>query len=230
MGSQLMSRLIFPLTIWLCCLPFASAQPRPLSAASEQASVFTSNTQLVSVGIVVTSKDGKPIHDLDVSEVRIKDDGRLQKIRSFEQSDGVSDSGSARGAQGLPDGYRSNRRVSGSSATTVVLLIDNLNTPFEDQAGVIRVAQQAMAGNTELPPIQGALLLDRRGLRVLATVERASPLMGGGPPHGSVAGPEAGKGSGRPSLAADSFNREQEARIRLLTTLGAFRGIAQSLR
>jgi hypothetical protein len=90
-----MVRFIF-LFGWFCWLPIAVAQ-----------SVFTSNTQLVTVGIVVTTKDGKPVRDLEVSEVRIKDNGRLQQIWSLERSDIASGADPARPARGLPEGYRS---------------------------------------------------------------------------------------------------------------------------
>ena len=63
----------------------------------------------------MVNKDGKPVRDLDISEVRIKNNGRLQQIPSFEQSDVICGSNSVRPVAGLPDGYQSNRRVSGPS-------------------------------------------------------------------------------------------------------------------
>lgn len=158
-----MSRFPLLVTAWLAWLSFASAQPGRRATPPDQSPIFRSNTQLVTVGVVVLNRAGKPVRDLTLSEVQLKDNGRLQQIRSFEPTKFGVDFSSAGSTQRLPPGYHSNRETYQSPASAVFLLMDSLNTPFEDQTYAIRAAQHAGAMKTKLLPIQGAFLLDRFG-------------------------------------------------------------------
>jgi len=190
------------------------------------------------VGVVLLDKAGKPVRDLNLSEVQLKDNGRLQQIRSFEPAKFGVDLSSAGSTQRLPPGYHSNRETYQSTASAVFLLMDSLNTPFEDQTYAIRAAQHVGAMKTKLLPIQGAFLLDRFGsLQAIPTEEGIGSLTDQGVEPSSAARDRTPRGSlqhlDNPSASGQrtgSFKlTPEEQRIRFLTTLGAFRGIAQSL-
>src|SRR5260370_5150921 len=89
-------------------------------------------TRLVQVNVVVHDKKGEPVRDLKKEEFTLLDKGKEQKIAVFavESSDAPQ-----KGFPGLPPNVFSNRvqRVDRPSSITVILL-DGLNTKFEDQA------------------------------------------------------------------------------------------------
>jgi VWFA-related protein len=89
------------------------------------------NTRLVLVDVVATDKQGKPVTGLTRNDFTVEENGKPQKISTFE----TPGEGKLPGAPALPPGIYSNRaqyRSPGGPIT--VLLLDALNTPFKDQA------------------------------------------------------------------------------------------------
>ncbi|GAC1509204.1 MAG: hypothetical protein NVS1B11_13590 [Terriglobales bacterium] len=83
------------------------------------------------VDVVVTDKTGKPIPGLSRENFVVEENGKTQKIATFVKPEETATGGPAV----LPPGIYSNRpqyRSAGGPIT--VLLLDALNTPFQDQA------------------------------------------------------------------------------------------------
>src|SRR5580693_7966296 len=58
------------------------AQQNPPDASTTTLKV---TTQLTVVDVTVTDSNGKPIHDLKASDFTVKEDGKSQPLRSFQQ-------------------------------------------------------------------------------------------------------------------------------------------------
>jgi len=105
------------------------AAPAVLLAQSsrEQGLSFPVTTRLVQVSVVV-HKDGAPVPGLAAEDFQLFEDGKVQAIESFSiESDRV---GSA--SQAPPAGVFSNQ-VEGRTGGVSVILLDRLNTRWEDQ-------------------------------------------------------------------------------------------------
>ena len=102
------------------------------AAVAQEAPVLRVNTRLVEVDVVVHSKDSA-VEDLKQDDFTILDNGKPQKIASFNV---VSSKATAGKSIPLPPGAVSNRiTMSGQEpAGTTVVLYDTLNTATEDQA------------------------------------------------------------------------------------------------
>ncbi len=106
---------------------FLSAQ-QPQSPPSP---VIRVTTRLVMVDVIATDKSGKPVTDLKREEFVIEEGGKKQKISIF----GMQDPSAPAGAPALPVGIYSNRpEALGASGPITILLIDGLNSPFQNQA------------------------------------------------------------------------------------------------
>jgi len=135
------SRMSFALL--LCCLPAALSGQAPEQAqttAPSQAAdsgaltVFKANAQTVVVNVVVTGKDGKPVHGLDKDRFVVEEDAKKQAITSFEEHTGAT--AEPENVPRLPPFFFTNLpRVKLDDALTV-LLLDSLNTQIQDQATV----------------------------------------------------------------------------------------------
>ena len=87
-------------------------------------------THMVLVDVVVTDKQGKPISGLHPEDFVVEENGKVQKIASLSTPEEKSAPPPA-----LPPGIYSNRpqfRSPGGPIT--VMLLDAVNTPFNDQA------------------------------------------------------------------------------------------------
>jgi VWFA-related protein len=90
------------------------------------------STRLVQVNVVVTRHNGQPVPGLTADDFEIWDTGHKQKISSFsvQSSEAV-----AKATAALPPGTYTNRieQQAGAPASVTVILLDGLNTHFEDQ-------------------------------------------------------------------------------------------------
>jgi VWFA-related protein len=94
--------------------------------------VIRTSTRLVQVNVVVHGKNG-PVSDLTKSDFVLTDRGRPQTISVFSVE---SKKEASRGQLPLPQDTFSNRprERSNSASSVTVVLLDRLNTRFEDQA------------------------------------------------------------------------------------------------
>jgi len=89
-----------------------------------------SETNLVLVDIVVTDK-GRAVHGIDKGQFHLTEDGKEQKIVSFEEHKPGTETPVTR--EPLPPNVYSNKPVYPSKAAVNVLLLDGLNTPVQGQ-------------------------------------------------------------------------------------------------
>jgi len=130
------------LTAWLCAcllgvLAFAQAPaPSPgqtTAPAKQEPAVLRVTTRLVQVNVIVQDKKGKPVTGLTKEDFALLDLGQPQQISSFS----VEAIGALPApAQPLPANFYSNRleRKGGTPTAVTVILLDGLNTKFEDMA------------------------------------------------------------------------------------------------
>ena len=117
-----MKRLL-PLSL---CLSLLAQQPKP-----DEPFVLRSTTKLVQVNVVAVDKKGEPVSDLTDKDFEIIENGKNQRVAYF----GMVRSG-ALAAKPLPiqPNIFSNRFAkSGLPASVTVILLDGLNTSWEDQ-------------------------------------------------------------------------------------------------
>ncbi|MGD1021621.1 MAG: VWA domain-containing protein [Candidatus Sulfotelmatobacter sp.] len=102
-------------------------------ASEEGRVVFRSQTVLIQVPVVVTDKAGAHIHGLPKEQFRIFEDGKEQKIASFEEV--VANNTPLAPSPAPAPGVFSNLAIpTGQPRSVTVIAIDLVNTPFLDQA------------------------------------------------------------------------------------------------
>jgi len=134
----------FPFALLVACsfaaVAVQSQTPAPTQPATPDSAtvpVFKANAQTVVVNVVVTGRDGKPVHGLPRDRFLVAEDGHQQAITSFEEHSGAAvDAAGFTNVPKLPPNFFTNvPRVQPNDALTV-LLLDSLNTPVVDQAHV----------------------------------------------------------------------------------------------
>jgi VWFA-related protein len=118
----------------LCVLAAASHRRGLLAApAQPEQPVLRVSTRLVQVNVVVETRDGRPVTGLSAEDFALWDRGRAQKISFFSVQ---SSQPLPKALPPLPAGTFTNRleRQGGAPASVTVILLDGLNTHFEDQA------------------------------------------------------------------------------------------------
>ena len=101
-----------------------------------QPPVVRVTTRLVEINVIVHDRKGQPVADLTKDDFTILDQGQPQKITHFSVESALTPKPSAKPAPKLPPSTFTNRpelRDSAPAAVTAILL-DGLNTRFEDQA------------------------------------------------------------------------------------------------
>jgi len=104
------------------------AAPYPQGASSLTIKAYAEE---VVVDVVVTDKSGKPMQNLSGEHFKILDDGRPQKIKSFQEFGNSSAAQPA--AAPLPANVYTNVVAPGQQIAPVILLLDGLNTELKDQ-------------------------------------------------------------------------------------------------
>lgn len=111
----------------LAILNAQSAPPEPTIHA---------HSNLVIVDVTVTDAKNIPIRDLSPSDFTVLEDGKPQKINSFEVHS-ASDAVTLAPVPQLPPGVFTNRTAAPANGALNVLLLDKLNTPMKDQGWVL---------------------------------------------------------------------------------------------
>jgi VWFA-related protein len=106
----------------------ASANP------DETMPVFHANVNLVLVDVVVRDK-GKPVHGLKAADFHVLEDGKEQRVSTFEEHT-AADAVEASAAPVLPPHTYTNVPRYHLTSSANVLLLDALNTPIQDQMWV----------------------------------------------------------------------------------------------
>ncbi len=127
---------------------------------------FKSQTTIVQVPVVVTDKAGNHIHGLSKADFKVLENGKPQKIASFEEfiaaaivrPSAISTAGTFTNVS--PD-------ESTPHAVTVILL-DEVNTPFLDQASARKQLVKYMAAHLQPSQPVGLMSLSEKGLTTLS--------------------------------------------------------------
>jgi VWFA-related protein len=101
------------------------------AATQDPRTTFGVTTRLVQVNVIVHDKDGQPVADLAAGDFRLYEDGKEQAIESFSIESAVA--AVAREAP-VSRGDFGNRLRGPAGGGVTVILLDRLNTRFEDQA------------------------------------------------------------------------------------------------
>ncbi len=157
-----LQQIIFWLGL-LCLLPGALAQ-QPPSPPQPSIPVLRSTTHLVQVNVIALDKNHQPVSNLAAADFYLSDDGRTQRISVFSVEKNEATTSNSRA---LPPNTFSNRwqdRAEAPSSVTV-LLLDAINTRFEDQA---YACQQALKFVEQIhPPDLIAIYAAGKDLRLL---------------------------------------------------------------
>src|SRR5690348_15696507 len=98
----------------------------------ETQSSFKARAELVTVPVVVTDKSGAHIENLKKEDFSVLEDGKEQKLATFEEIQTHAEPVPRTSAQ--PNQF--SNFVPGESSPTrlIMIILDMINTPFEDQA------------------------------------------------------------------------------------------------
>lgn len=186
---------------------------------------FRAGTRLVEIPVVVTAGSGAAVSDLTLSDFEVFDEGRRQVVISAEFL-GARVAQAAQGAETLPAGVVSNRSARIGSQRLVAIAIDAVNTEFDGQFNALKAAAGVLRSIGERDRV-AVYLLSRRGPRLLHDytsapksladrLERSSP---------DAALEELDLDPASPSRDLNA----EEARQRLLATVGGLRDIASDI-
>ncbi|HEY4356688.1 MAG TPA: VWA domain-containing protein [Acidobacteriaceae bacterium] len=104
------------------------------SSQSAPTAVLHTGTKLVVVDVVVTDKNGNPVHGLQRSDFVVSESHEAQQVRAFEEySTTTAKPATFSKTPKLPEGMFTDYSPVPDSGPLNVLLIDALNTPLADQ-------------------------------------------------------------------------------------------------
>lgn len=109
-----------------------TTQAHAVQNSAGQTPLLHTNAQAVSVDVVVTGPDGKPVLELGKQDLQLSQDGKLQTIDLFEEHT-VPAVPSLLEPPPLPSQTFTNRPAVPESDAVNILLLDSLNTPEADQ-------------------------------------------------------------------------------------------------
>ncbi|MDP9267164.1 MAG: VWA domain-containing protein [Acidobacteriota bacterium] len=154
------------LSIVLSC--FIAAAPLLGAAAPQQPSgaTFTAESNLVLVPVVVADKSGQHIGGLQQSDFTLQDQGKQQKIISFEEVKQVPMSKMTKAAE--PGVYTNAVNASGGGARGMtIIVLDQVNTPFLDQVYARAELLKFLAQHINANEPTSLITIGRRGVRVV---------------------------------------------------------------
>jgi len=135
-----------------------------MMAAQDAPVILKSTTRLVQISVVAQDKKGAPVADLTKADCQIRDNGKPQQISAFSvESNGKLPSAPPK----LPANFFTNEleQRPGTPSSVTVILLDGLNTKWEDQA--YAKAQVVKFLQTIHPEDRVGIYTLGRGLRVL---------------------------------------------------------------
>lgn len=115
----------------------AQQAPSTSSLPADSGITLRTTTNLVVVDVVVTDKNGKPVHGMKESDFAIQENGTHQKIRNFEEHIPPPVTNNIAPEPKLPQGVFTNfTPAPPSNGPLNIVLFDTLNTATTDQAYV----------------------------------------------------------------------------------------------
>jgi VWFA-related protein len=126
---------------------------------------FKAETVLVQIPAVVTDKSGAHVHGLSRDDFQILENGKEQKIASFEE---VEAAHTALATAGPHASEFSNLAANGEAPRSItVIALDTVNTPFLDQAYGRKQLIRYLAANVNSDQVLGLVAITSTGLKVL---------------------------------------------------------------
>jgi VWFA-related protein len=120
---------------------------------------------LIQVPIVVTDKAGNHIHGLTKDDVHVLENGKEQKISTFEE---ITAANTKLPAVTSKPGEFANLALSDQQPRTVtVIALDTINTPFLDQANGRRELIKFLADNINSGQVVALMIMGSNGVRVV---------------------------------------------------------------
>jgi len=158
------------------CASALPARAQVQQSSSDSSAVIRATTRLVQVDVVVTDSSGHPLKDrLSEKDFSILEDGKPQKLSffSFQQFEGQE----KRPLPQLPPHVATNRPEYGRSAgPPIILLLDGINTPVENQIVVRQQMLKFLADHFD-PRMRIAVFLLGNELTVLQDFTSDSALL-----------------------------------------------------
>ena len=138
---------------------------KPTTAEDEGRVTFRSQTILIEVPVVVTDKNGNHIHGLSQSDFRVLENGKEQRISTFEEK--VSTNAKIPQSPAQP-GEFSNLTVPAQQPRAItVIAIDTVNTPYLDQAIGRHELIKFLAHNIDNSQILALMIMTSHGVKVV---------------------------------------------------------------
>jgi VWFA-related protein len=134
-------------------------------ASEEGRVVFRSQTVLVQVPVVVTDKAGAHLHGLPKEQFRLFEDGKEQKIASFEEI--VANNAPLSVPAPSPGVFSNLATPGGQPRSVMVIAIDLVNTPFLDQAYGRQQLIKYLGDNLDSGQEMALVLFGGNGVKVL---------------------------------------------------------------
>lgn len=160
------------LGMWCVTAVGSAAQSR---AQDDPAPFFRSQTRLVLEDVLVSDKNGNPVHGLPASAFHVLDNGNPQQIRDF--SEGSPPPTGRIPDSSLPVGTFSNRTTEGAAPTVAVLLLDADNTSLLEQMYLLKQLQAAVGlMPSDLPVSVFSVANGRATPLLIASTDRAALL------------------------------------------------------
>jgi VWFA-related protein len=228
----------------------------PIHTADEEGKIeFRTQTILIQVPIVVTDKSGNHIHGLTKEDFHILENGKEQKLSTFEEI--VSTTTKLPAPEKKPGEFTNLTLSEQKPRSVVVIALDTVNTPYLDQTVGRRELVKYLASSLDSTQVLALMIITSHGLKIvqgltgnteqlLQALKKASgemPAMQGisidaqaDAAMGDIADLQPLAIGADPSSAIDSFVERGDAiysqfqqQNAIETTMNAFMGIAWSL-
>jgi VWFA-related protein len=145
------------------------SSPNAKHADQEGDVEFRSETVLVQVPVVVTDKSGNHLHDLKKEDFHVFENGKEQSVSAFEEI--VAHGNHVPTPAPLPTGTFTNVVANTSQPLSLtVVAIDEVNTPFLDQAYARKELIKYLGNNLDTTQPMGMVVISSKGLKVIQGV------------------------------------------------------------
>ncbi|HYX48459.1 MAG TPA: VWA domain-containing protein, partial [Ktedonobacteraceae bacterium] len=152
------------LFLLLCVSVLAGDQPEKATPAPESVATLKSRSVLVVVPVVVTDKSGNHVSGLKKEDFTVQENGVEQKVSFFDEI-ATSPQRMAR-AKSQSNTFTNILPEQSSSRRVTIIILDLLNTKFQDQKRVRDDLVKFLAGLDATEPT-ALYVLTRNGLKVI---------------------------------------------------------------
>jgi VWFA-related protein len=157
------------------------AQAPLQGSAPEQSGIrITKTVRLVQVEVIAKDKKGRPVTGLEAKDFSLRENGRMEKISVFsaESRDSEEAKLGAESAEGqsAPNHGRVFSNNHPANAAPVVILLDWLNTPRENQPAMKRALLASLQHSSQQVPV--ALLILKDDLELVSDFTTNTALLG----------------------------------------------------